>query len=664
MNTNPKRKRGKCACPVSPSLTLRVSIWTLFYALLSFVPLIAFADVGDPQIRTDHPWYPGELACSTFERLAATQAQVYERATGRAVKTDEDKALASWLWRNTHYAHGEEGAEDLWGQGFTGGSDRRMREYWTGLFAHGFGLCGTTHSQWVAEMDSLFGFNRGRGVGVAGHNSFEVLLIGGPYVNGKWVLLDHDLSTVIFNQDGSALMSLAEVHNDWKRLTDRKNSPERQHGWLVCGLHPGDGGSYASYNTAEYLAGYSGPPPIVHLRRGETLRRYLQPGLADGKTFVFWGRNNNTLGIPGPERSHTWVNQPEKMLGSTTGAGYKPGQARFANAVYVYKPNFADGSYAEGVILSEDDQHVTFEFYTPYIIAATPPDNSAWGIYKPGCKNGLVLSGKAQCNVAVSVDQGATWHEAGKLSDGLDLTDRVKGHRQYFLRMGASAKELANSDLTITTVCQANVSILPRLNDGGSWIEFASSNRAIVSAGPNLPQAQAHVVEGKFGSPQVTLEVKAPREESIAEIYAAAHVQSGNPPKTDVKYYSDYSTDGGKTWKPILRGWSINRRGDEPADFWSQSLCWGRAKLTGLVTSPVRVRFHNTGGRNYLRAEVHGAYDVLPEDSTRVTFAWTDSTGPHQESNVFTHSPRAPWQLSTGQNVQTKWVEFEPVPPR
>ncbi len=38
------------------------------------------AGVGDPQVRTDHPWYPGELACSTFARLAATQAELYERS--------------------------------------------------------------------------------------------------------------------------------------------------------------------------------------------------------------------------------------------------------------------------------------------------------------------------------------------------------------------------------------------------------------------------------------------------------------------------------------------------------------------------------------------------------------------------------------------------------
>ena len=115
------------------------------------LPAISHAGVGDPQVRTDHPWYPGELACSTFDRLFATQAAAYKRVTGRECTTDEDKVLAAWLWRNTHYWHGEEGAEDLWDQGFTKGGDLRTREYWTGLFAHGFGLCGTTHAQYGAE---------------------------------------------------------------------------------------------------------------------------------------------------------------------------------------------------------------------------------------------------------------------------------------------------------------------------------------------------------------------------------------------------------------------------------------------------------------------------------------------------------------------------------
>lgn len=627
---------------------------------LGVVPVeIVCAEVGDPQVRTDHPWYPGELACSTFERLQATQAEVYQRVTGRQPVSDHDKALAAWLWRNTHYAHGEEGAEDLWGRGFTQGQDLRTREYWTGLFAHGFGLCGTTHSQWTAEMNVLLGPNRGRGVGVKGHNTFEVFLRGGEYGEGKWVLLDHDQSTAIFNEAGTALLSMAEVQRDWQRLASRSFQPGKQNGWLVSGLHPDDGATYAEYNVAEYLPGYSGPPPIVHLRRGETLRRYLQPGLADGKTFVFWGRNYNTAGIPGPERSHTWVNQPEKMHGSQEGAGYKPGQARYGNAEYVYRPNFADGTYREGVV-AEDDHQVTLEFYTPYIVGASPAGDGPWDIYEPGCKRGLVVSGDASCAVAVSVDRGASWIDCGPLKQQLDLTDHVKGRRQYLLRLGAGAKTLAGSGLTITTVCQANAAILPRLKDGGSEVQFAASNRAVLSAGPNLPQAQAHVVAGQFGSPSVTLELKTPRGEPAVEIHAAAHVNSSNPPSPDVKYQIDLSLDGGRTWRPIVEDWSITRRGDEPPDFWSQSMCWGSASLGQSTATGARVRFRNTGGKHYARAEAHLVYRTPTRDATRVTFAWTDDTGQQQASHLF-DADDAGWSIPTDKQVVTRWVEFEPV---
>ena len=115
---------------------------------------------------------------------------------------------------------------------------------------------------------------------------------------------------------------------------------------------------------------------MVHLRPGETLRRYLKPGLQDGKTFVFWGMNYNAGGIPGPQRDRTWVNQPDAMYKSKAGTPYKPGQARFANAVYTYRPDFAAADYKEGVV-SEDDSQVTFEFQTPFVIGATPPNTYA-----------------------------------------------------------------------------------------------------------------------------------------------------------------------------------------------------------------------------------------------------------------------------------------------
>jgi len=631
-----------------------------FVLACAFAPLTLFAAVGDPQIRTDHPWYPGELAFSTFERLFATQAEQYRRATGLNATNDEQRALASWLFRNTHYAHGEEGAEDWWGAGFGKGGDSRAREYWTGLFSHGFGLCGTTHSQWTAEMEHLLGHGRGRGVGVTGHNSFEVWLTGGAYGAGKWALLDHDISTVIFNADGSALLGLGEVQRDWKRLASRANAPQRQRGWLVSGLHPDDGSSYSTYTTAEYLPGYAGPPPMVHLRRGETLRRHFEPGLEDGKTFVFWGRNYNTGGIPGFERGHTWINQPDAMHGSKSGAGSKPGQVRFANAVFTYKPDFKGADYREGVV-SESPGHVTFEFRSPYLIAATPPNDKRWGIYDAGCRNGLVLRGNASCAVALSTDGGATWQDCGAFRDGLDLTDRAKGFRQYLLRLGAGAKSLADSGLTITTVCQVNPAMLPRLQDNGTRVTFAASNRAVASAGPTKPHAQARVVAGAFDSPTVTLELKSPRDEPVKSVFAAAHIASGNPPRPELKFHIEFSRDGGATWKPMVKDWSIERRGDEPKDFWSQSFCYGSTELPGADAKSVRVRFSNNGGRRYLRAEAHVVFATPAADTTRVTFDWADSNGPHRESRAFTGASAAPWDLKTAANVRTRWVELEPA---
>src|SRR5439155_1586939 len=95
------------------------------------------------------------------------------------------------------------------------------------------------------------------------------------------------------------------------------------------------------------------------------------------------------------------------------------------------------------------------------------------------------LRGRADCAVSVSTDRGRTWADCGALRDGMDLTDHVKGRRQYLLRLGAAAKALEKSGLTMTTVCQANPAVMPRLRDGGSEVRFEASGRAVTSAGPN-----------------------------------------------------------------------------------------------------------------------------------------------------------------------------------
>src|SRR2546421_611297 len=116
---------------------------------------------------------------------------------------------------------------------------------------------------------------------------------------------------------------------------------------------------------------------------------------------------------------------------------------------------------------------------------------------------------------------------------------------------------------------------MPHLRDGKNVVQFEASGLAVASAGPELPAARSALVAGEFGTPCVTLELAPPHGEPVVAIHAAAHVNSSNPPDPGVRYQVDYSTDGGQGWSPVVKDWTIPRRGDEPADFWSQSLCWG-----------------------------------------------------------------------------------------
>jgi hypothetical protein len=210
---------------------------------------------------------------------------------------------------------------------------------------------------------------------------------------------------------------------------------------------------------------------------------------------------------------------------------------------------------------------------------------------------------------------------------------------------------------------------MPRLRDGGSAVRFQASGRAVVSAGPNLEQARTQLVAGKFGTPAVTLQLASPHGEPALALYAAAHVQSGSPPSPDVKYQIEVSTDDGRTWKPAVKDWTIPRRGDEPKDFWSQSLCWGSLPLGADGPAAVRVRFRNDDGKSYARCEAHLVYRTGDADGTKVTFAWAEDGGSHQASHTFAAASRpeeeaAAWTVPAGRDVQTRWVEFEPAPAR
>src|SRR6188768_227674 len=93
LNGVPRRVNRKSRTLWEAHMGIRLVATILVVSVLGLSA--ASADVGDPQTKTNHPWYPGELSCSTFERLFATQAELYKRATGAEPKSDQDKALAA-----------------------------------------------------------------------------------------------------------------------------------------------------------------------------------------------------------------------------------------------------------------------------------------------------------------------------------------------------------------------------------------------------------------------------------------------------------------------------------------------------------------------------------------------------------------------------------------
>jgi len=628
---------------------------TLLVSIVLLSATSAWAGVGDPQTKTDHPWYPGELSCSTWERLFQTQNDLYTRVTGRKTDNDEDKVLAAWYWRNLNVHHTTVAAEDLTDTGFAKAEQDR-RDFWTGQFADGFGICFTTHHQLCAEMEKLLGPGRSRICGIGGHTSHEVWLTGGAYGTGKWALLDHDISTLIFSPDGGRLLSLSEVAGSKYRPAAQSTDASR--GWLPNSLHSSDS-IFSDSKFVGYSTGYAGIPPMVYLRAGESLRRYVRPGEADGKTFAYWGINYNAGGIPGPHRNQTWVGQPEKMY--KTGKRADGGHGRYGNAVYVYEPDFTSARYKEGVI-DEGDDHVTFEWYSPYVIAANPAEAVArknFGIYEPGCTGGLVISGKISCPVEVSTDQGKSWVKAdGK--DGLDLTDTVKGHRQYLLKFGAGAKALAGTGLKITTVCQCGQTIVPHVKAGENHVTYEAGGKAFIAAGPNTDQAKAHLVAGAMNSPTVTLSLAAPRGAKAVRVYGAARAACSAPPKPS-KYNIDYSADGGKTWKSVVKDWEVIQRKPEPNDWWSQTFCWGDAAVPE-VAGPVQLRFTNTGGRNFMRAQAELAYTVQNTSPLKVTYAWKEAgavkTATHTYAPSAPGKPDATWTFTAGARPETFYVEY------
>ena len=213
-------------------------------------------------------------------------------------------------------------------------------------------------------------------------------------------------------------------------------------------------------------------------------------------------------------------------------------------------------------------------------------------------------------------------------------------------------------------MCQANIAVLPRLKDNGTKITFAASNQIVKSLGPEANLAETFVFDGAFGEKSVTLGAKA--ENQVTQIFAAAHVASGNPPNPDIQYQIEYRIAGSERWTSLVKDWSVPRLGGDPGDFWSQSFCYGsdhyhtyfRNEHGPLWNSDqqLQIRFHNNGGKRYLRAEAHLIQQLPKRDPVAVTYNWSDDEGTHEASMMFAEDGE--WALPTGSNVETNWVQI------
>ena len=634
----------------------RVLAGALVPALVAASAWGAGGNAGDPQLMTDHPFYPGELAYSTFDRLFQTQAGLYQRVTGRKADNPEDKAIASWFWRGTHYFHCSLlGEPAVWDKN----NPEPVRDYWAGLFSYGHGMCQETHYQYTAEMEYLLGHCCGRAVGLNGHTSFEVWLSGGEYGAGKWVLLDQDINTVCFDKQQKAMMNIEEIKQTkpGEYLTNRAAKDNR--GWLPE-LYPGDGGLYYSGTKFDApLSSYAGAPPMVNLRPGETLRRFPRPGLGEGPSgrLVFWGICVD--GMDGPNRHITYLNDPAKFFNATTRPGSEGDpnkRARYGNAVFTYKPDFKDGSYKLGVA-AEDDKSVTFEHVSPFVIAAKP---AAKDCLAPGATLGLVLNGKAACKVCVSLDNMQTFSDPVDFQDGLDLTDLVKGRYQYWLKVLAAPSALAGKDLIITTRCMANGYVMPWLKADGTKVTFNASGLAVKTIGPQAESIRKNITDGGLDKDTFTVKLKTPHGEKIKTVYWATRSFTGCPPKPDLAFKAEYSVDG-KEWKVLLDNWRVNPPAPyAPPDTWSQSFFYGSKDVVGADAGEVSIRISNSKGKAYQMGQFSVVYETKNKGKTHVKYCWDEAGHEKTAEHLYAAGAAkdATWTIPTGKDPKVKWVEM------
>jgi hypothetical protein len=644
----------------------------------------AMAGVGDPTLETDHPHYAGEGAFQTVE-------QCVRRATAGKT-TPQDRAIALFQWILTHQFHLYSPQE--W---YVPGKSPNVRKTDGDLivydaerarFSYGYGLCGTVHA-WNEVYWRALGL-RARCRAFPGHTNSEIEYDGG------WHAFDTDMAGLVFRRDG-VVAGYDDIIKDLSLLqVDRSPLPRYPFAWPADfnGMKEGwkevagGGNWYRMYNSA-----YAAQPGIVALRSGETFTRYFDRDHFGGPAERrFWHQQKG-----GPFRDWTFVN-----MGTPAHDGARSnsrGNASYCNGEFVYRPKLSTAAYREGVVhASANCQHgsdsphlrsrdrgsafVIFQHFSPYVIAGRPADgiNPMTG----PATGGLVVAGEAVGSVTleVSADQGQTWKNAGVVSGKFDkdLTDDVKGRYGWQVRL--SWQNTGGLDaVTFTTVTQVAQTIYPRLKPDGCAVTYRAASRAVVPVLPNFGAVEE--VVGRFeekalrsanvrytvrSSTQrlayavrdnqpgtVVFRVEAPS--ALLGVTAAARYNIRVPPPGNSDYRLDYSTDDGRSWKPLGRA-------DIPADNeFSSGWMYGSADVAaaGRKSVLVRVNLYQGGYQpGLMTAELYGIHATPPPQALRLTYAWKESGQRKTHVEDIPAGTRAhPFQVPTGKSVEDLFVRME-----
>jgi hypothetical protein len=624
-----------------------------------------WAGVPDPQIMTDHPVYRGELSCSTLVRNIGDAYRVFRQRYGHAPRTDTEKLLALWAWKSEHSMHAcdnkvyvgpanpdaRAGKDPPWlgSDGWMDNKDCQMNQ-----FSFSFGLCYSIHAQMAVLVGRALGdMRRVRCPEITGHTPFEA------YVDGRWVLADFTTGLMVFGDDGKPV-GLREIYarkdaadKDWF-TSPRRGGPYRFH------MSPfGDRlDGYSPVRWQQPLFGYNAMPIVYTLRAGETFTRYLDPGLEDGKTWVFWGRDYyNIMGKPrhGPYRNVTFLDDPP-IGNSRRGRG----KAYYGNGVFEYAPPLEREKWAEGVCESREvdckdgalqatapGAYVVFEHVSPYVIAARPVKGGdrEWNLLKEKCCDGAAVSGQA-------VDGGQSWQDAGVADRRfrIDFTDLVKGHHAYLLRLELPDKGSLKA-LNMRTVTQAGRGVFPRLTDGGTTITYHASGQSAIHGGPSQQLAGRFRRKDLESDGRQVYEIRAPGP--IRHASGAARVNGAKGTAWSV----DFSLDGGKTWQAGAKDLHFQTTGD--GKLWENgraAYVWAQMDFPRNDSRTVLIRF---GPATILHAQVFVTYAARNASSLTVTYGWTEKGQPKQSEHTIPAGRQDDrWRVPTGEDVKTRWARF------